>query len=406
MAEQISPSHVAEVAAGASDDSGGLDAALLGDFLAATERAATTGGRLGRAALARYREQGADAARRGVALRALVDLYLSAAWRLWRHLPAVTAASRDSQGVVRAGEAVLRSADDAVAALTEGFQLARRGIIRREAAARREFVDDLLLGRSDAGSLVERAGGFGLDLSGPHAVAAVRAEQPFDDGSPILASVERAVLGSKGDAGVLVASKDELLVVVFAAPDRAAVRFVGERIGALLGMPADAQVGVQLQRQVDVGQWRLGMGRARSGATGVRASYDESRAVLELARRLELDGPVIDGEDMLVYQVLLRDRPAMDELVTALLTPLLDARGGAEPLLETLRAYFAAGGNSAKAARTLHLSVRAVTYRLERVHALTGYDPDDPEHRFALQAAVLGALVLDWPGSRRVGRFA
>jgi DNA-binding PucR family transcriptional regulator len=46
----------------------------------------------------------------------------------------------------------------------------------------------------------------------------------------------------------------------------------------------------------------------------------------------------------------------------------------------------------------MHLSVRAVTYRLDRVKQLTGYDPAHPEQRFVLQSAVLGARLLGWPG--------
>ena len=49
------------------------------------------------------------------------------------------------------------------------------------------------------------------------------------------------------------------------------------------------------------------------------------------------------------------------------------------------------------AAARLHLSVRAVTYRLDRVKSLTGFDPLDPAHRYTLQTAVLGAKLLDWP---------
>jgi len=47
--------------------------------------------------------------------------------------------------------------------------------------------------------------------------------------------------------------------------------------------------------------------------------------------------------------------------------------------------------------RRLHLSVRAVTYRLHRIRQLTGYDLADPEEAFALQTAVLGARLLDRP---------
>jgi DNA-binding PucR family transcriptional regulator len=88
----------------------------------------------------------------------------------------------------------------------------------------------------------------------------------------------------------------------------------------------------------------------------------------------------------------------MRELMAAVLEPLTGARGGAEPLLSTLEAYFDAGGNASLSARSLHLSVRALTYRLQKIAALTGRDPTDPAHRFELQTAVAGARLLGWPG--------
>ncbi len=56
-------------------------------------------------------------------------------------------------------------------------------------------------------------------------------------------------------------------------------------------------------------------------------------------------------------------------------------------------------GHHRDGARRLHLSVRAVTYRLARVAALLGGDPTDPAERFDLHAAVLGgASRSGWPG--------
>ena len=52
-----------------------------------------------------------------------------------------------------------------------------------------------------------------------------------------------------------------------------------------------------------------------------------------------------------------------------------------------------------QAARRLHIGVRTVSYRLERVRAFTGYAATDPAHRFTLEAAVLGARLLDWPAT-------
>ena len=71
-------------------------------------------------------------------------------------------------------------------------------------------------------------------------------------------------------------------------------------------------------------------------------------------------------------KVLLGDRAAIVDLVTVVLGPLRDARGGGESLLDTLAAYDDTGGNAAEAARSMHLSVRALIYRLRRIHELTG----------------------------------
>jgi DNA-binding PucR family transcriptional regulator len=118
---------------------------------------------------------------------------------------------------------------------------------------------------------------------------------------------------------------------------------------------------------------------------------------LELARRLGFTVPVLQAADLLVFPVLLRDREAITDLVTSVLGPLVTARGGPAPYLATLDALFENQGNYAATARELHLSVRAVTYRLDRIRALTGYHPGEPTQRFTLQTAVLGARLLGWP---------
>ncbi|MGS0685799.1 PucR family transcriptional regulator [Nakamurella sp. GG22] len=392
-------SALAAIAAAAAKDAGLGDAELLGDFLPVLLAAVTAGNRLSRRNLASFRDAGRKAAARGIALRPVLDLFLSAAWRLWSRLPPVAQATVDPPAVVRAGELMLRAADDVVGALTEGYQLARRQLVAAQAAARREFVDDLLLGGTQGlAGLVERAASFGLTLAGPHAVVVVEAEQPFTDSAPLTAMLERSILGSKADADALVTTKEGSLVVIFAAPDRGAVEQV---VTGLTGsLPAIGGTGVQLRRTAQVGDWRIGVGRPHQGPGGVRLSYEQAREALRLGGRLGGSGRVFDAADFMVQRVLVRDEEAMRELVDAVLTPLTGARGGAEQLLQTLEAYFAAGGNASLGARSLHLSVRAFTYRLERVAQLTGRDPVDPAQRFELQTAVTGARLLGWPDRR------
>ena len=380
---------LAEVAAEAARDSGGVPVELLGDFLPVLVAAVAEGAPIPANRLRAYRNLGDRAARQGVALRALLDLYLSACWRLWPELPAVKQARRQPQGVVSAGQVMLHAADDVVAQLAEGFQLARRALVRGQEAARREFIDDLLTGTADVAGLLHRATGFGLDLSGPHAAAVIAIARPVDDGSPLVGALERSILGIKGDAQALVASKDGRLVAVFPAPDRAAIEHVLDRFGSTLRRNATGRNAV--------GEWRIGLGRSGTGADGVRASYREAGDALELADRLHLTATVVEARDLLVYQMLLRDRRALADLVEGALGGLRRARGGAAPLVLTLDAWFARGGNTAATARDLHVSVRALSYRLQRVRELTGLDPDVPDQRFTLHVAALGARLLDWP---------
>jgi GGDEF-like domain/PucR C-terminal helix-turn-helix domain len=366
---------VAAIMRRAIDDAGGGDAALLEGYVETLTATAVTGRRLPRPELDRLRALGVAAAEGGSSLRVIVDLYLSATWLAWRELPV---GRDDLRGV---GEAVLRVANDAVGALADGYESAQRQAIRHEEAARREFVDDLLHGVGDLGRLAERATRFGLHLAGVHVVATVEAETPFTDADARSRRIAFGLSTRLRDHEVLVTTKDGLLVCLACGPGDAAITELGTHLYTMVASPDGC---------------RIGIGRAHSGPRGVARSFAEARATLDLAARLGLDEPVLHAADLLVYQVLFRDRAAITDLVATVLTPLQHARGGPQPLLDTLAVYFAVG-TAAAAARQLHLSVRALTYRLQRIHTLTGFDPTDGGHRHTLHTAVLGARLLDWP---------
>jgi hypothetical protein len=356
-----------------------LPASLFDDFMQVLTAVAKSGRRLTRDELEACCQHGAEAVGLGVPLRAVVDAYLTVTWQAWEKLPAASTAGSAS-AVRSVARAVMRAADDAAAALADGYERAQRITVRRDEALRREFIDDLLAGRGDLELLVERAERFGLRLGGRYAVAVATAEEPLDDATPFTRRVEAEVLHRFGGRDVLVATKAGLLVCAVPAAN-------GQVVGEL----------TELLRRL--GSLRVGVGRPRAGPGGVARSYEEALEALELAGRLGLDDPVVEAASLLVYRVLLRDRGAIAELVDGVLAPLTQARGGAQPLLDTLGAYFASGGVATEAARRLHLGTRTVTYRLERVRALTGYSATDPAHRFTLEAAVLGARLLDWPST-------
>ncbi|MBM0258459.1 CdaR family transcriptional regulator, partial [Micromonospora sp. 4G55] len=62
-------------------------------------------------------------------------------------------------------------------------------------------------------------------------------------------------------------------------------------------------------------------------------------------------------------------------------------RAGGE-LLETLDAFFTAGGTLESAARSLFVHPNTVRYRLRRIAEVTGFSPLSPRDAFALQVAL------------------
>jgi sugar diacid utilization regulator len=227
-------------------------------------------------------------------------------------------------------------------------------------------------------------------MARPHQVALAAPTGRLNNAEPAISPLEHAVVHWAGDRDVLVATKDGLVVAITPADtDVPGPRTGPDTLGDLML--------AELCRSPRGHPWRITVGRPYPGSYGIPRSYEEAREGLTVAVRLHLDTPLIQAEQMLVYRVLLRDQPAIIDLVHSVLGQLVHSRGGAEPLLATLDAYFATGSVTTQTARRLHLSVRAVTYRLNRIKTLTGYDPTDPSQRFTINAAVLGAKLLGWP---------
>ena len=327
---------------------------------------ARSGRRLRREELESLREHGAVAAVEGRGLAELIDERLAESGRVWAGQP-----------VDEASMAALRAA---VAALAAGYGRAYRELLQQEEAGRREFVADLLSSRSDLGRLAEHAERFGLNLACAHVVAVADGDG-YNLEDPLVRGVERQLLGRFGEQDVLLAVKHGRLVCI------------------VPGGPGETAA-VRAFAELTEGR-RVAVGRPHSGPGGVVRSYEEARSALEQANRLRLPGRLLRAADLLVLPVLLRDRDALEELVHGVLGPLRDARGGPGPLLETLAAYADSRYVTAEAARRLGLSVRALSYRLERIVRLTGLDPDDALQRYTLETAAFGARLLGWPEEDR-----
>ena len=369
---------------------GGVDAQHVAGFVTALRRVAGSGGRLRTDERRRCRREGALAVETGRSLPALVDLFLSCARLLWVEL-AAPAGGLDRAALSALGASIFQGVDDALKDVAEGYAEARRDAVRREESLRHDFLDDLLSGTGEVSQLLSRAEGYGLHLAARHCVVVLGAVAPELDPGVVAADLQAALRTALNSRAVLVTSRHQRLVAIVHTavgeeqvrppePDHA-VDVLVRAADRIAGVPASGVVSVS---------------RGRRGPAGIAAGYREADQGFGLAAALGWTARAVHAEELGVFRVLLRDQESILELVESVLGPLRRARGGSAPLVETLYVFLSGGANATDAARRLHLSVRAVTYRLERVRALTGYDPISPGDRLTLHVAVTGARLLAW----------
>ena len=262
----IGPSrlHTGQIASQAELDAA-TNADLLGGYLTATLAAAGADGRLTRTDLAECHEMGASAAEQGSSLAAVIDLYLSATWRLWADVNA-RAESATPATVGQVAAFLFRAADDAAEAVAAGYEAAQRQTVRREESLRREFVDDLLTGGGDPALLQERAPRFGFNLAATHVVAVARTHRLLIDGGPVQARVETYVLATFGGRDVVVATKAGLLICVLPVLD-----------------PDTARDLVRVLEESEPGPWQVAIGRPLAGQPLARAGDEQGLVVGEVA---------------------------------------------------------------------------------------------------------------------------
>jgi hypothetical protein len=110
-------------------------------------------------------------------------------------------------------------------------------------------------------------------------------------------------------------------------------------------------------------------GEPRSGIDGWRLSHREAQAALEVMRRRPQR--LVRCSDVVLLATALRDDEARRILVDAYLGPIDSRRDGAV-LRDTLRSYFASGGNAASAAASLGVDRHTVHRRLRRAEEALG----------------------------------
>jgi sugar diacid utilization regulator/GAF domain-containing protein len=145
------------------------------------------------------------------------------------------------------------------------------------------------------------------------------------------------------------------------------------------------------------GSASVGIGNLANGVGELARSHLEARQSLRLTRRAGGRGRVASYRSLGAFRLLLevQSPEALSRFVSELLGPLQQyAQSRDTPLLETLEALSAARWIRRAAARNLGIHINSMTYRVERIEALTGLQLDDPETRVAISIALRARAML------------
>ena len=141
----------------------------------------------------------------------------------------------------------------------------------------------------------------------------------------------------------------------------------------------------------------VGVGNLANSVAELARSHVEARQALRLTRRAGGHGRVASYRSLGAFRLLLevQSPDALRRFVEELLGPLLQyAQSRDTPLLETLEALSAARWVRRAAARQLRIHINSMSYRVERIEALTGVSLDDPETRVAISIALRARAML------------
>lgn len=306
------------------------------------------------------RELGHRRAAQGLPIDALLQAYHVGYRELWRELVARARNSSESAAVELLPDAAttfwgwIQRVTDAVA---EAYDETARARDALAIGSRQRLVELLISGDLDSDELIELSQAQGFSSDGVYRVLYIR-PGALSGGEPLL--VQKSLSQLEGTHMCM--TRGSALLVLSRDGNAEAIE------QAMSGLFPDAPVGA---------------GVARPGLGGARLSIIDAERALMVAER---SGGLQRFEDCWLQALVIRGE---DQLRPTLLVGI-DVAKKDQHLAEAVTAFAESGFSVAATARTLMIHANSVTYRLERWHRLTGWDP----RTFSGLAKSMAALEL------------
>ena len=292
------------------------------------------------------------------------------------------------------------------AATVASLELAKQRAVREtERRLKRDFLEDMLTGEyRSLETLLARARSLGWDLLHKRAVLLVDLNQfetyylrHLEEGERhfqqikgrFLSAVSRVVL-EENPLSIVVERSDSIVVMPHFAPEtpltqaQRGAQTLAEKIHAGLPHIPDPQFPIPNPTT------SIAIGNFYEEVQGLRHSYQEAAAALEVSKRLSGQPAIVWYEDIALYVLLNRfaNQSQVNRWREQTLGRLItyDDNNDTE-LVKTLETYFDANQNSQQAARDLFIHPKTLKYRLRRIEEIVGIDPFAGDRQLAFYLA-------------------
>src|SRR5512140_1317141 len=194
-----------------------------------------------------------------------------------------------------------------------------------------------------------------------------------------------AVTEAAPEGAKVVRTRPDVVAAVFEVTDEIDARTEGERLRRIVAEESDDP------------ELTVAVSGPKRGTTGAHLALLQAEQAVAVERGNGGKGKTTHFEDLGPYRYVL-GQPESDIEAQAeqALGQLAEDEERYADLIKTLEAFIRLHGSVNAVARDLFLHRNTVRQRLRRIGQLTGQDLADPNHRLALQLALIGRKAVDY----------
>jgi len=275
--------------------------------------------------------------------------------------------------------------------------LKEQAVAEAEDKIKGDFIDDLLDNTmQDENVIRRRAKKIGLNLSEHYRILilsvdslkdlTIANEELFMEHKKRLSSLVRFVLRSFQSLRILKDKSNKLIILLPVKSEAAKDDVI--RVTTLLKNTINKEMRIKVT---------IGVGQSYQQLSHVSCSFREAGHALSIGCRLQKNDCVIFYEDLGPYSMFanVNDNSEMKNYYLKTVDALIqhDALHRSD-LVATLEAFLRCNNQIKDTAKELFVHRHTLKYRLNRIHELTGLDPESVPDQFQLQLGLIAARLL------------